>query len=83
MTERLSMFATQPPSFNEPTLDRHFVQQIGESFGSGGAVTPARASMTAAWARLWPMVVSPAAVSRKWTVRGSGPPTSSRSMPRC
>jgi hypothetical protein len=41
MIERLSFIATQPPSFNEPTLDRHFVQQIGQAFGSGGAVTPA------------------------------------------
>lgn len=48
MTGRLSMFAAQPSSFNEPTLDRHFVQQIGESFGSGGAVTPALVTLAAA-----------------------------------
>ncbi len=41
VTRMLHLLAAQAPSLDEPTLDRHFVQKIGESFGGGGAVTPA------------------------------------------
>ncbi|WP_415519374.1 MAG: hypothetical protein ACEB74_02975 [Desulfovibrio aminophilus] len=41
MTHILQFLVAQAPGLEEPTLDRHFVQRIGESFGGGGAVTPA------------------------------------------
>lgn len=48
MFERLSFLAAQAPGFNEPTLDRHFVQQIGQAFGSSGSVTPALVTLSLA-----------------------------------
>ena len=52
------------------TRERRNWPEIRKGGGKAGAVA-------------WPQVVSPAAVSRRWRVRGSGPPTRAFSMPRC